>query len=60
MMVLGSMKWGIQDLQMHFWMEADGHQFNIRDRTDTPVEGRGNLYELIARVQQTYQKNQRS
>jgi quinol monooxygenase YgiN len=51
MMALASRKWGVRDLRMHFWMDAQGHQYNIRERTETPVEGRGNLYERIAALQ---------
>jgi hypothetical protein len=60
MMALGSLKWGIRDLQMHFWMEADGYQFGVRDRTDTPVDGRGNLYDLIGEAQDRYRRSEQS
>jgi hypothetical protein len=57
MMALGSLKWGIRDLRMHFWFDARGHQFNVRERTDTPLEGRGDLYQGIAETQEAYRQN---
>src|SRR5579864_5209679 len=54
MMARASFEWGVRDLRVHFWLEAGGHQFGVRERTDTPMEGRGDLYERIAALQEGY------
>jgi quinol monooxygenase YgiN len=48
---LGSMKWGMCNIQAHFWNEADGYVFLTRERTDEYVPGRDNLYQLVAELQ---------
>lgn len=56
-MAAGTVKWGIRDLRMHFWKDARGHEFNVRERLETPIEGRGDLYERMAEIQASYREN---
>jgi quinol monooxygenase YgiN len=51
---LGSTKWGMSNIKAHFWSEAGGYALLERERTDEYVEGRDNLYELVAEVQRRY------
>jgi quinol monooxygenase YgiN len=54
MLALGAAKWDMTDVRVHFWTEAEGHEFSIRESPDVRVEGRGDLYERIDAFKDEY------
>lgn len=44
----GSREWGMHDVRINTWREAEGHSFFQLDRTDTPVPGRDEMNRLVA------------
>jgi quinol monooxygenase YgiN len=48
MLARGSSEFGMTELQIHSWSDAQGYTLTDRARTDTPVQGRDLVNRLIA------------
>ena len=48
MLARGSSEFGMTDLQIHSWSDAQGYTLTDRARTDSPVQGRDLVNRLVA------------
>lgn len=54
MLARGSSEFGMKDLQIHSWNDAQGYTLTDRSRTDSPVQGRDLVNRLVAEYRRTH------
>ena len=59
MLALGSMVYGMRDLDIHVWGEAEQYRHSTRPRSDSRVDGREQAGELISEFQRAYAERRR-
>jgi quinol monooxygenase YgiN len=50
MLARGSSEFGMKNLRIHNWSQAEGYSFSTRARSDEPVPGREQLNELTSKM----------